>query len=115
SLTLHFDNRVCLGLLENGVYDEVGAKIEDSEGLVDYARSIDGVDIGVLVEERNGKIKGSLRAKEAKYRCDEIAKRFHGGGHAAAAGLNYDSDLESFVPQLLQAIGEQLEKVDSLS
>lgn len=114
SLSLHFDNRVCIGLLEDGVYEAVGASVEDSEGLVDYARSIDGVDIGVLVEEQNGKIKGSLRAKEPKYRCDEIARRFNGGGHAAAAGLNYDSSLEAFVPLLLQAIGDQLNKVDSL-
>ena len=115
SLSLHFDGRVCLGLLEDGVYEEVGAKIEDSEGLVDYARSIDGVDIGVLVEERSGKIKGSLRAKEQKYRVDEVAKQFNGGGHAAAAGLNYESSMEDFVPQLLKAIEIQMAKVDQAS
>ena len=113
SLQLHFEGRVCVGLLEDGVYDEVGANTDDSEGLVDYARSIDGVDIGVLVEERVGKIKGSLRAKEQKYRMDIIAKQFNGGGHAAAAGLNFDASLEEFVPILLKAIGEQIERVDS--
>lgn len=115
SLTLHFDGRVCVGLLQDGVYEAVGAKTEDSEGLVDYARSIDGVDIGVLIEERAGKIKGSLRAKEQKYRVDEIAKRFGGGGHAAAAGLNDEASLEAFLPLLLKAIGEQMEKVDAIS
>lgn len=112
SLSLHFDGRVCVGLLKDGVYSEVGASTEDSEGLVDYARSIEGVDIGVLVEEQAGKIKGSLRAKEQKYRCDKIAKQFNGGGHAAAAGLNYESSIEEFVPQLLAAISAQLDAVD---
>jgi phosphoesterase RecJ-like protein len=115
SLVLHFEGRVCIGLLEDGVYELVGAKTEDSEGLVDYARSIEGVDIGVLVEERDGKIKGSLRAKEQKFRCDKIAKQFNGGGHAAAAGLNYEGSIEAFVPLLLNAIGEQLKTVDSNS
>ena len=115
SLELHFDGRVCVGLLEDGVYEAVGAKTEDSEGLVDFARSIDGVDIGVLLEARAGKIKGSLRAKEKKYRVDEIAKAYNGGGHAAAAGLNYESTIEVFLPELLEAIGDQIKKVDSSS
>jgi phosphoesterase RecJ-like protein len=115
SLKLHFNGRVCVGLLEDGVYEEAGASIDDSEGLVDYARSIEGVDIGVLVEERAGKIKGSLRAKEQKYRCDLIAKQFNGGGHAAAAGLNDESSMEEFLPRLLEAISTQLDAIDSES
>ena len=115
SLKLHFDGRVCVGLLEDGVYEEIGASTEDSEGLVDYARSIKGVDIGVLVEERSGRIKGSLRAKEHKYRCDLIAKQFNGGGHAAAAGLNAVSSMEEFLPKLLKAISAQIDIIDSES
>lgn len=115
SLKLHFDGRVCLGLLKDGVYEEVGAATDDSEGLVDYARSIDGVDIGVLVEDRASKLKVSLRSKEAKYRMDLIAKQFNGGGHAAAAGLNIETSLDEFLPKLLVAIEEQMKKVDSKS
>ncbi len=113
SFELHFDGRVCLGLLEEGIYETLGAKIDDSEGLVNYARSIDGVDIGVLLEDRFGKTKASLRAKEKKFRVDIIAKQFNGGGHAAAAGLICDVPSEKFVPRLLEAIGQHLDKVDS--
>jgi phosphoesterase RecJ-like protein len=81
--------------------------------LVDYARAIDGVDIGVLIEERAGALKGSLRAKDPKYRVDQIAKHFGGGGHACAAGLNVeDSSIEVFYPKLMEAIGEQLKTID---
>jgi len=113
SFSLHFNGRVCVGLLPDGSYEKVGASTEDSEGLVDYARSIDGVDIGVLVEENQGKIKGSLRAKEKRYRVDLIAKHFNGGGHAAAAGLNVDEKLDLFVPQLLAVIEQHLARVDA--
>lgn len=109
SLTMEFDNRVCVGLIENGVYDETGATIDDSEGLVDYARSIAGVDIGVMIEDRDGALKGSLRAKNPFYRVDQVAKLFNGGGHACAAGLNVDnSSIEEFYPQLMAAIGKHL-------
>lgn len=109
SLKMEFGERVCVGLIEDGVYDACGATVDDSEGLVDYARSIQGVDIGVLLEDRSGSLKGSLRAKDPFYRVDQIAKQFNGGGHACAAGLNVeDSSIAEFLPQLLEAIGQHL-------
>ena len=112
SLTMEFEDRVCVGLIENGVYGETGATIDDAEGLVDYARAIDGVEVGVLIEDRAGAVKGSLRAKDPKYRVDQIAKKFGGGGHACAAGLNVEnSSIKEFYPQLMQAIGEHLKNL----
>lgn len=113
SLTMEFDGRVCVGLIENGVYEKTGATIDDSEGLVDYARAIDGVEVGVLIEDCAGALKGSLRAKDPKYRVDQIAKLFNGGGHACAAGLNVEnSSIKEFYPQLMAAIGEHLKTID---
>jgi bifunctional oligoribonuclease and PAP phosphatase NrnA len=109
SLKLECGGRVCVGTLPNGVFEDTGSNVEDTEGLVDYARSIDGVDIGVLIEERPGAIKASLRSKEPRFRVDQIAARFGGGGHACAAGLNLkNSTLAEFRPKLLAAIEAQL-------
>ena len=44
--------RVCIGTLTPGVFETTGSNSEDTEGLVDYARSIEGVEIGALIEER---------------------------------------------------------------
>jgi len=110
SLKLEFGGRVCAGVIEDGVYEECGATVDDSEGLVDYARSIDGVDIGILLENRGGALKGSLRAKDPVFQVQQIAKQFNGGGHACAAGLNIeDSSIEEFMPKLLAAVGAHLE------
>lgn len=110
TLKMEFGARVCVGLLEEGVYKKTGANTDDAEGLVDYARSIDGVEIGVLIEERDGSIKASLRAKDPFYRVDHVAKRFTGGGHACAAGLNVEkSSINEFYPQLMEALQEHFE------
>ncbi len=112
SLRLEFDGRVCVGLLRDGVYAECGASIDDSEGLVDYARSIDGVDVGVLIEDRDGSVKASLRAKDPVYRVDQIAQEFHGGGHACAAGLNVEeSSIDEVYPRLMEVLGRHLEQL----
>ena len=48
---------VLLRVLTDAMYQESGASIDDADGLVDYARSIQGVEVGVLLEERNGALK----------------------------------------------------------
>lgn len=111
SLTLECGGRVCVGLLPDGIFAATGTSAEDTEGLVDYARSIDGVDIGVLIEERpGGAFKASLRAKDPRFRVDTIAAQFGGGGHACAAGLNVTGGAEDFRGRLIAALARRLEE-----
>jgi len=113
SLKLECRGRVCIGMLPQGVFDTTGATGEDTEGLVDYARSIEGVEIGVLIEERPGAIKCSLRGMHSVYRVDTLAAQFGGGGHANAAGLTWPGTLDKFYPMLLSAITQRLKEVDA--
>lgn len=114
SLTMECDGRVCIGTLPNGVFESTGSTGEDTEGLVDYARCIDGVDIGVLIEERSdGSVKASLRSKDPVYRLDRIAAQFNGGGHACAAGLNWKHGAGDFRTRLVAALATQIAAVDA--
>lgn len=108
SLRMECDGRVCIGTLANGIFAETGTNAEDTEGLVDYARCIDGVDVGVLIEERaDGTVKASLRSKNPVYRLDRIAAQFNGGGHACAAGLNLKEGTHDFRERLVAALARQ--------
>lgn len=114
SLQLEMEGRICIGVLPAGVFEETGTTAEDTEGLVDYARCIDGVDIGVLIEERaDGSVKASLRAKDPVYRLDRIAAQFNGGGHACAAGLNLKQGTQDFRARLIAAMKQQIAAVDA--
>jgi phosphoesterase RecJ-like protein len=114
SLTMECDGRVCIGILHNGVFEETGASLEDTEGLVDYARCIDGVDVGVLIEERpDGSVKASLRSKDPRFRLDRIAAQFGGGGHACAAGLHLKQPTTEFRSRLLSVLAVQIAAVDA--
>lgn len=114
SLRLECGGRVCLGMLPAGVFEETGSQPEDTEGLVDYARSIEGVEIGALIERRpDGSLKASLRAKEPALRVDLVAARFNGGGHACAAGLNLKSDTADFEARLIAEVTRRLAEVDA--
>jgi phosphoesterase RecJ-like protein len=115
SLKLECGGRACIGTLPAGIFESTGATAEDTEGLVDYARCIDGVEIGALVEMRaDGSVKTSLRAKEPALRVDQLAAKFGGGGHACAAGLNLKTGTENFYARLVAAMAERLTAADSV-
>jgi phosphoesterase RecJ-like protein len=99
--------------LPPGVFELTGSNSEDTEGLVDYARSIEGVDVGAMIEYRSdGTVKASLRAKVPAYRVDLAAAKFNGGGHACAAGLNLKSGAEGFHARLVAVLAERIAIVD---
>ena len=112
SLRMECDARVCIGVLSREIFERTGAGVEDTEGLVDYARSIHGVDIGVIIEDRGEEVKGSLRAKEARFRVNDLAARFGGGGHSCAAGFSSRMTMDTFYPKFLEALGEHFRAIE---
>lgn len=112
TLKLELDGKVCIGVITQEMYNKTGSNKEDTEGFVDYARAVEGVDIGVLLEERPDKgVKGSLRAEEGIYRVNDLASKFNGGGHHCAAGLRTNDTLEAFYPKFVAAIEAHLEEI----
>ena len=58
----------------------------DTEGLVNYALSIEGINFATFIAEKDGMVKLSLRSK-GNIKVNEIAgKYFSGGGHINASG-----------------------------
>jgi phosphoesterase RecJ-like protein len=111
SMRFECGGRVCVGFLPQGIFAETGTTGEDTEGLVDYARSIDGIEVGVLIEDKpDGGVKASLRGRDPAWRLDRIAAQFNGGGHACAAGLNHPEGVAQFYPRLIAALGRQLDE-----
>lgn len=87
-----------------------GAQQEDTNGLINYARYIEGVEVAVLFREVAGRgVKVSMRSK-GDADVSLIALNFGGGGHQKAAGCSFDATLEETKEQVLQAIIGQLEK-----
>jgi phosphoesterase RecJ-like protein len=63
-----------------------GAKDEDLDGLVNYMRNIEGVDVGILfreIDEQTTKV--SFRSR-GTFNSAAVLACLGGGGHAAAAG-----------------------------
>ncbi len=88
TIAFHADGKICSGELTQADYAATGTTKEDKEGLVEFPRSVEGVEIAVLMEEGADGIRGSLRGRDPKLRLDLCAGKLNGGGHMLAAGFN---------------------------
>lgn len=92
------------------MFERTGTGLEDLEGFVNYARSIEGVEVAALfVELEGGRTKVSLRSR-GKVNVARIAAAFGGGGHERAAGCLIEAPLEPAMERVLNAIGEVLSR-----
>jgi len=72
----------------------------DTEGIVNYALSVFGVNAAILLTEKDGKIRLSFRSK-ANFAVNKIARDyFGGGGHLNAAGGNSTLSMEATIEDL---------------
>lgn len=68
-------------------FKETGALPSDTEDVINMTLAIAGTQVAViLVEQPNGGFKLSFRSRTPHVDCNELAKKFGGGGHKAAAG-----------------------------
>jgi len=77
--------------------ERVGAKEEDCEGLVNYALSIQDVEVAAFFRElADGRFRVSLRSK-GQLNVSAVAEQLGGGGHKCASGCAVDGPLSDAV------------------
>jgi len=94
--TLTFENKgkIAYVIMRTKDLATTGAAKEDSEGLIDFPRSIYGVEVAFLIKEvGDKKFKISFRSR-GKVDVNKFCARFGGGGHKVAAGCSIEGSLE---------------------
>lgn len=83
---------------------ETGADTEDREGLVEYARRLEGVEVAMLFRELpDGRTKVSFRSN-GDTDVSRLAKAFQGGGHDKAAGALLDLPMDEALDAVLAEV-----------
>jgi phosphoesterase RecJ-like protein len=85
----------------------------DLEGLVNYALSVQGMKMGVLMSERKGKIRISFRSTGSFSVNDFSRAHFEGGGHENAAGGVFYGKLEDAISKLTAALPDFSDKLNA--
>jgi bifunctional oligoribonuclease and PAP phosphatase NrnA len=80
------------------------AKEEDCEGLVNYALSMQGVEVALFFREiPDGRFRVSLRSK-GKVDVASVAERFGGGGHQCASGCALEGPLPVAAARIIKEL-----------
>jgi phosphoesterase RecJ-like protein len=95
-------------LVYSYIYDkdmrDLGVARDATEGLPAILRAIKGVQVAALFREEDNGVRVNLRSNSG-FDVGELAVKFGGGGHAAAAGISLemslDDALEHIVPKLV--------------
>ncbi|MFI5156527.1 MAG: bifunctional oligoribonuclease/PAP phosphatase NrnA [Chitinophagales bacterium] len=81
-------------------------KTGDTEGLVNYPLTIQGIKLAALIIDRDEEVKCSFRSK-ADFDVNSFARKyFEGGGHFNAAGGRSSETLELTVQRFIKAMKE---------
>ena len=108
SLEVH-DERIASAIIDNEMFERAGATTSDTEGLIDYPRSVAGVEAAVLIRQvGNDQYKVSLRSR-GSVDVEKIARRNGGGGHRNAAGYRADGPLPEVRSQVIEELKAALD------
>lgn len=105
TLSFAYDRKVAWLTVTLAELASTGASSEDLDGLVNYARNVEGVELGILFKEKAPDlIKVSLRSG-GRIDVARLAQKFGGGGHVRAAGCSIQGTLEEAIARIVQAAG----------
>ena len=105
------DGKIALAYLTLEDYNNLKTEMGDDEGLVEMLRDIEGVEVAVLLKEKEGAngFKVSLRSHET-VNVSDVALILGGGGHRGAAGCFITGDVEHAKTKIIDAIKHELNK-----
>jgi len=107
TLEVH-DARIATAIITSEMFERAGATAGDTEGLIDYPRSIAGVEAAALIRQVDtDQFKVSLRSR-GTVDVEKIARRNGGGGHRNAAGFLADGSLDALRERVVSELQEAL-------
>lgn len=107
SIKYYLDGKLAIVYVHDELIQECGANKGDSEGIVEFIRDIDGVEVAVFMKVKSDNIKLSVRTKEYVNAINIVAP-FNGGGHIRAAGATLDLPLDDRINDIVKIVKDEL-------
>ena len=95
------DGQIASFIISREMIESSGAIPQDIDGFTDFVRTIKGVEISIMIyESDSNRCRINFRSK-GKYKINDVAKSFGGGGHKFAAGAIADGTSEIILQQVV--------------
>jgi phosphoesterase RecJ-like protein len=83
-----------ISAVTEGDFRATGADYAELAGAIDYVNAVPGMRFSLILSERDGMVKGSLRTLRDDVDVSRMAGQFSGGGHRKAAGFAVSGHLQ---------------------
>jgi phosphoesterase RecJ-like protein len=114
SIEVRLGGKVAFMTITAEMVSECKAAWEDTDGFVNFTRSIRGVECGVLITpSKYGGMRVSLRSKGKMIDAGEVCLALGGGGHRGAAGCTLQGTLEEARQTVEKALEKALQPAES--
>ena len=113
---LYMDGLVIVSVMTMEEMDFYQAKPSDLDGVIDQMRTTEGVEVAILLSEREkGEFKVSMRSNQV-VDVASIGQYYGGGGHIKASGCTIKADadevIEEIISQIKMQLGEEYDEDD---
>jgi phosphoesterase RecJ-like protein len=109
TVAFHLDGRLVTARLTRARRERIGESDDDSDDFVGLIRYAEGTLVAVLLKERDGGVKLSVRSRGG-VSAQAICRELGGGGHVAAAGATVHGNMDEAMRQLTDATRHELER-----
>ena len=105
TLELHDGGKSAWLFVDEAMYRETGSDCEDTEGLIDLARALDGVQVAVFMRPGENGVSWKVTFR-GKYDADvgALAASLGGGGHRHAAGCTMRGGFDEVRDKVARAV-----------
>ncbi|HEY4175610.1 MAG TPA: DHH family phosphoesterase [Kofleriaceae bacterium] len=105
TLELHCAGRVGVLSVTTDMVEGARASWEDIEGMVNWGRNVEGVQVGVLLTTaKGGGVRVSMRSRSDKIDVGRVCMTLGGGGHPGAGGCHMNDSLAVTKEKVVRAL-----------
>jgi phosphoesterase RecJ-like protein len=103
NMRLYMEDRLSISTIMLEDIENAGAKMDDCETLINYARDVDTVELAIFIRELKKDVyKISLRSKNESVDVAEFASFYGGGGHKRAAGCLMKGNIHDIMQDMIR-------------
>lgn len=110
NLQFTYEDKLVWFKITKGMMEKANATKDDVDGFTDFARSIKGVEVSLMIfENEDNSCRINFRSK-GYYTINRIAQYFKGGGHSFAAGAKVSGEISDVTPKVVNKTIEILKE-----
>ena len=114
NLQFTYNDKLVWFVITKEMLQKANATKDDVDGFTDFARSIKGVEVSLMIfENEDNSCRINFRSKGI-YTINKIAQYFNGGGHSFAAGAKVRGKIEDVVQNVVDKTIEVLKEQEEV-